>query len=110
MARWSLMSPSDATFFVDPNSDRNLKKYRALLEDQYRIAYLSQGAFNFHEVGCLTTEDKEAIIEVIKSIKKQEEQQVKRATSQSPQNVAPSPLSKPQSYSSKSFVSSKSRK
>jgi len=55
----------------------------------------------FHDVGCLTTEDRKAIVEVISNIKKEEKEAMDRATSVSrTPPTPPRPFPKTHKYSS----------
>lgn len=93
------MYRSAATFFVDLDSGRNERRYRILLEEQFRIAYVSGGAMTFNDAELLSTEDRTILVEIIKKIKKEEQEQIKKA--QGKQNNAPQPPPNPQRFSSK---------
>ena len=100
MVNWSLTSHWDVTFFVDQDGDRNQRRYKALLEEQFRIAYISQGAIDFYEVGCMPTEDRKFIVDVIIDIKNQEKESIDKATQKVPNSPAPRTSSQPQKFSS----------
>ena len=86
---------------MDLDGERNQRRYRALLDEQFRISYISQGAFNFFEVSCLTTEDRIALVEIIKNIKEEEAQQLRQARES--QSVPKPAMSRaPQRFSSRS--------
>jgi hypothetical protein len=89
------MFPSDETFFVEENPERNRRRYRILLEEQYRIAYISNGAIDFHAVGTLTTEDRQEVVDIIKQVKDEEKRELERARSKSPSSPPPTPKSLP---------------
>jgi hypothetical protein len=73
-----------------------------MVEEQYRIAYVSQGALAYHEVGTLTTEEREMIIDSIKKIKEEERRSAEKATGKSGQQYSTD--NKP--FSSKSALNS----
>jgi len=75
-----------------------------MINEQYRIAYISQGATSYHDISTMTTEEREAVIEAIKEIKEEEKQAAERATGKSGQQYSDT-----QSYSSKSAMNSKSK-
>lgn len=83
------------TFFVEENSERNQRRYRILLEEQYRIAYISNGAIDFHSVGTLTTEDRREVVEIIKQIKDEEKQELEKARKNTPSSPPPMPKGLP---------------
>lgn len=70
------MSHLDVTFFVDQDSERNQERYVNLIDEQYKIAYISQGAISFHDVGALSFEDRTILVDIIKEIKQKEKQQL----------------------------------
>ena len=98
------MYHSVVIFFVDLDADRNQRRYHTLLEEQYRIAYISQGGLGFYDAACLSTEERKAIIDIIIDIKKQEKDQVDRATKGTrdyhPPNINLNTIKKPIRFSS----------
>lgn len=91
---WSSTSLWDETFFVDQDSDRNERRLHGLIEEQYRIAYISAGAMSYHEAEMLSFEEKNAVIDVIKKIKQEEKQQMERAQGKSSSSPPPQPSQK----------------
>ena len=93
-----------ATFFVEVDAERNQRRYRTLLEEQYRIAYISQGAMSFFDAGCLSTEDRKAVVDIIVDIKKQEKAELEKARKGTgeyqPPNVNLSQIRTPSRFSS----------
>lgn len=73
----------DETFFVDLDSERNRRRLQYFIEEQFRIAYASQGAISYHEVGVLTTEERQTLVNVIKKIKDEERKEMEEASGKS---------------------------
>lgn len=100
------MSLWDVTFFVDLDSERNQRRLKQMIDEQYRIAYISQGSVSYHDVGTLTTEERQMVIETIKQIKEEEKQAAERATGKKSSQQYSDPSYSSKSYSSKSAMNS----